>query len=126
MPTCGPAAEPSGDLEISPGRADTDWPDPSPAGTVDDPFVLDETDYNTEYTMAADDNPATPGPSGTPVDVGTLTWSAFPPFIADFATPVDAGTFIANQFTAGYIQAEDGSANQSNEVYIEIHDLPTT
>jgi len=117
---------PSGDLEIYPDSTDTDWPDLTPTGEMADPFVLDESDYNLEYTMAADDDPATAGPSGNAIDVSTLEWAAFPPFIADFETPADAGTFIANQFTNGYVFAEDTSANESNHIYVEIHDLPAT
>ena len=114
-----------GDVDIYPDPADTDWGDATGAGTQADPYVLDNTDYTTvTYGLAADDDTSTPGPSGNALNNGDLTWSAFPPFIVTWDSSLPP--FQANQFTSGYVFAQDGSANNSNFLYVEIHSLPSS
>ena len=109
----------TGDLFIWPDPADTDWP-ATGDGSEGDPYVLDETDFSTEYSLLAGD--AANG-TGNPIAVGDLSWSSYPPFIATWTTD---GTFQANQFTSGYVFAQDGATNDSNFLYVEVHSLPLT
>jgi len=117
-------------IDIYPDAADTDWAgSPGGIGTSGDPYVLSQSggfnaDFLTEFTLAADDDPGTPGTSGTPIDVATLTFFSVPPFITDFSTPAADGTFLVNQFTNGYVQAQDASMNDSNKIYVVSKALP--
>jgi hypothetical protein len=110
-------------LEIYPDPADTDWPVLSPPdGGSSDPFYLMPNDDAIEFSFLADDDSATIGLSGYPVDVNMLTWTAFPaPFLVTWITP---GTFTSNQFTNCYIIAQDDTPLDSNKVYVQRREMP--
>lgn len=121
IPGVGP-----GGLEINPDPADGDWPGQSAAdpGTGHDfPYYVLSNVYTTEYTFVADDTSTDPpAVDGTPIDVSTLEWHAFPAeWLVEWTIP---GTFRANTFTNCYIFALDGASTESNHVYVEVHDLP--
>jgi hypothetical protein len=111
-----------GGLEILPDPADTNWSSVTGTGSVADPYVWDHpADYALTYDMVADD---LVGPGGNDIPVGSLTWDAMPPFIAEWAAgPLPP--FKVNTFTAGKVFADQAAPPlASNDVYIEVHDLP--
>jgi hypothetical protein len=115
---------PGGDLDIYADPADTDWNAPvTGTGTEADPYVLDSADLTKIYSLLADDDAAVHGVSGNPIAVNSLTWDGFPPFVG---TWTEAGSFQANQFTSGYVFAQQAGPPvlNSNDVWVEIHLLP--
>lgn len=110
---------PGGEIEIYPDPADTDWNAPvTGSGTEPDPYVLDGADLAKIYSLLADDQV---GAGGTLIPVASLTWDGFPPFVGTWTEP---GSFQANQFTAGYVFADDAGTHSNNDLYIEVHLLP--
>lgn len=107
-------------LYLLPDPADPDWSVVTGAGTKSQPFVLDNVDMSRVYNMIA--NTHADG-SGEAIDPTSLEWNAFPPFGVSWDAP---GQFHGNTFTSGYIFAmlKDPPNTLSNNVYIEIHNLP--
>lgn len=93
-------------------------------GTVDHPFVLHDSTFNpdagadgtydTEFTLVAKDS------VDATIDPNTLTWGGFPPFVALDINDATKGTFHANQFSVGYVFAQNASLDESNHLYIEV------
>jgi len=95
-------------------------------GTADHPFVLHDSGFNpdagadgtydTEFVLKAQTTDTPP----TDIDVNTLTWGGFPPFVALDINDASKGTFHANQFSVGYVFAQNASLENSNNLYIEV------
>lgn len=111
---------PTAVIEIYPDPADTDWGGVVGDGTSSVPYIVSEPggfndDLSTEFSLLADDDPATTGPSGNDIPVGDLTWAIEPPFLVIWITD---GTFAATMFTSNYIFAQDTEMNESNHLYV--------
>lgn len=115
---------PSGNVFIMPDdMASAPWSDvPSGDGETSETAYVVRTDtFNNDYsaTFGLSANTESDG-SGDDIAVATLTWDAFPPFIVEDPSWASPGEFMANSdgFTNGYIFAEDGDSNMSNDLYI--------
>lgn len=119
--TVGPG--PSGDVWIMPDdMGSPPWSDvPQGDGSSGDPYVVRSDTFNDDYsaTFGLAANTQEDG-MGDDIDVETLTWDAFPPFIVEDPSWAAKGEFMANSdgFTNGYIFAEDAESNMSNDLYI--------
>jgi hypothetical protein len=104
--------------------AASDPVDPNLLGTEDHPYVLHDSSFNpdpgldgtydTEFTLIAQDD------QGGDLDESALTWGGFPPFVALDINDASKGTFHANQFSVGYVFAQNASLDPSNNLYIEV------
>ncbi len=115
-------------IEIYPDPGDADWGGVAGAGTSGDPYVVSEGGgFNDppagglQFSLLADDDPGTTGPSGNDIPVGDLTWAIDPPFLVTWISP---GTFEATMFTSNYIFAQDSGMNESNHLYVVTQSLP--
>jgi hypothetical protein len=108
-------------LYIMPDPEDEDWFGVLGSGTSEDPFIVSSDEFNADYqvvfSLAANSQP---DGTGYIIDVTTLSWDAYPPFIVEDPSWATPGEFRANQdgFTNGYIFAEDSESNTSNDLYI--------
>jgi hypothetical protein len=117
-------AGPSGDLFIMPDdMGSPPWSDvPSGDGeTTETAYVVRSDAFNSDYsaTFGLAANTESDG-SGDNIDVTTLTWDAFPPFIVQDPSWATPGEFMAvdTGFTNGHVFAEDGDSNMSNDLFI--------
>jgi hypothetical protein len=97
---------------------------PYQLGTTEHPFVLHDSTFNPddggdgtfdfEFALIAKDG------AGYQIDNDQLSWGRFPPFVALDIDDASKGTFHANQFSVGYVFAQDLTFNQSNHLYVEV------
>jgi len=99
-------------------------PEPPALGTIDNPYILHDSTFNPdpgndftydlEFKLVAKDD------ANADINVDTLTWGSFPPFVALDINDATKGTFHANQFSDGYVFAQDASLNPSNKLYVAV------
>jgi len=124
-------------LKISPDDTSVDpWftavqestldPGDTELGQPNSPYVLHDSTFNPdagndgtydlEFALKAQSTDTPP----VDLDESTLTWGGFPPFVALDINDASKGTFHANQFSVGYVFAQNASLDNSNNLYIEV------